>query len=114
MRLTDIMSSELADKNIQVNAMEPIGVHTRILEEIRDAAKETGNAQLFEYAQRVTSGGGTPIEKVAELAVFLAGNSSGSLTGRIFSTADDILELSNRIPEIMASGAYTFRRVELD
>jgi NAD(P)-dependent dehydrogenase (short-subunit alcohol dehydrogenase family) len=112
MRLTDILSSELGDQNVQVNAMSPIGVNTRIFEETRDAANEAGITQLFEYAQRVTSGGGTPVEKVAQLAVFLGGRSSATLTGRIFSTNDDISTISNRIPQIMASNEFTFMRVE--
>lgn len=112
-RLTEILSLELEGKNIQVNALGPGSIHTRLWEEIRDAAAAVGDTELYEFGQRVTSGGGASIERAAELAVFLASDTSGNLSGRlIHAVADDFSNLPPHIPEIMASNLYTLRRVE--
>ena len=112
-RLTEILSLELADKNIQVNALGPGSIHTRMWEEITDRAQAAGDTELYEFGQQVTGGGGASIERAAELAVWLAGQASGDLSGRlVHAVTDDFPNLPPRIPDIMASDTYTLRRVE--
>ena len=112
-RLTEILSLELADKNIQVNALGPGSIHTRMWEEITDRAQAAGDTELYEFGQQVTGGGGASIERAAELAVWLAGQASGDLSGRlVHAVTDDFPNLPPRIPDIMASNIYTLRRVE--
>jgi hypothetical protein len=49
------------------------------------------------------------------LAVWLAGETSGKLSGRlVHAVMDDYPNLAGRIPEIMASDAYTLRRMDLE
>ena len=113
-RLTEGLALELASTNVQVNALGPGSINTKMWEEMRDAAKDAGATEIYEVGQKVTSGGGASIEQVAELAVFLASNDSGKLSGRlVHSLMDDFPNLPPRIPEIMASDAYLLRRVEL-
>ncbi len=109
---TETLAQEVADYNIQVNAMSPGSIHTRIWEETRDAAQAIGDQALYETGVRVTSGGGASLERAAELAVFLASDSSRNLSGRLLRGVDDFDELSRLVPEIMASELYTLRRVE--
>lgn len=91
--LTETLSLELEGTNIQVNALSPGSIHTRMWEETRDAAEAIGDTELYEYGVRVTAGGGAPIERAAELAVFLASEASGRLSGRVIqATTDDFLE----------------------
>ena len=112
-RLTEILSLELADKNIQVNALGPGSIHTRMWEEITDRAQAAGDTELYEFGQQVTGGGGASIERAAELAVWLAGQASGDLSGRlVHAVTDDFPNLPPRIPDIMVSDTYTLRRVE--
>ena len=110
--LTETLASELAGTNIQVNAIGPGSIHTRMWEETRDAAEAVGDVALFELGRRVTSGGGAPMERVVELAVLLASEASGRLSGRLIQASDDFSDLPSRIPEIMSSDVYTLRRVE--
>lgn len=109
-RLTEVLSHQLAGKNIQVNAMSP-GGNTRAFEELLDHAKQIGDIELFELAQRGSTADAR--ERSAELAVFLASDASGDLNGRVIHVSDDFNNLPPRIPEIMTSDAYTLRRVEL-
>lgn len=112
-RLTECLALELAGTNVCVNALGPGGIHTRLVEEMRDEAAAAGSDDIYGQSLSVTSGGGESMERVAELAVFLASDEAGSLSGRLVSTKDDLPSQPDRVPEIMASDAYLLRRVEL-
>ena len=112
-RLTETLALELEGSNIQVNALGPGSIHTQMWEELRDSAYTAGDAQLHALGQRVTSGGGASLERAAALAVFLASDASGALSGRLISAVtDDFPNLPTQIQRIMASDALTLRRVD--
>lgn len=112
-RLTEILALELADRNILVNALGPGSIHTRMWEEITDGAQAVGDTELYEFGLQVTGGGGAPMERAAELAVWLASDAADGLSGRlIHAVADDFPSLTPQIPQIMASDRYTLRRDE--
>ena len=109
-RLTEVLAQELEGKGITVNALGPGSVHTSMWERMTDQAAEAGAEFIHELGQRVLSGGGAPIDDCAELAVWLASEESGGLSGRIISAAaDDFRNLRPQIPEIMEGDAYTLR-----
>jgi 3-oxoacyl-[acyl-carrier protein] reductase len=113
-RLTETLALELEGTNIQVNALGPGSIHTQMWEELRDGAQTAGDPQLYALGQRVTSGGGAAIEQAAALAVFLASEASGTLSGRLISAVtDNISGLPAQISRIMSSDALTLRRVDL-
>ena len=112
-RLTEGLAIELAQTNVHVNLMLPGAIHTRALEEVRDAAAVAGLSELYEACRVLTDGAGDSVEQSADLAVFLACGDSGSLSGRLISVSDDFPNLPGRIPEIMGSEVYQSRRVEL-
>lgn len=112
-RLTETLALELDGTNIQVNALGPGSIHTDMWEELRDQAQAAGDAQLHALGQRVTSGGGASLARAAALAVFLASDASGTLSGRLLSAVtDDFPALAVQVQRIMASEAFTLRRVE--
>ena len=114
-RLTEVLAQELDGKGITVNALGPGSVHTSMWDRMTEQAADAGADFIHELGLRVTSGGGASIDECAELAVWLASDESGALTGRLISAAtDDFRGLPPRIAEIMAGDAYTLRRVGLD
>ena len=114
-RLTEVLAQELDGKGITVNALGPGSVHTSMWDRMTVQAEEAGADFIHQLGLRVTSGGGASIDECAELAVWLASDDSGALTGRLISAAtDDFRGLPPRIEEIMAGDAYTLRRVGLD
>ena len=113
-RLTEVLAQELEHKGITVNALGPGSVHTTMWDHMTEEAAEVGATFIHETGLRVTSGGGASIDDCAELAVWLAADESNGLTGRMISaTTDDFRSLPPRIPEVMASDAYTLRRIPL-
>ena len=109
-RLTEVLALELQDTGISVNALGPGSVHTAMWDRMTAGAAAAGAGFIHETGRRVTSGGGAPIEQCAELAVWLAGDASAGLSGRLISAvADDYHALPPRIPEIMAGPAYQLR-----
>ena len=112
--LTETLALELIDDNIQVNAISPGSIHTRMWEETRDFAKIIGDEDLYETGLRVTTGGGASIESAAALVVFLASPASDKLNGRLLRAySDDFESLGSNIDRIINSDTFTMRRVEL-
>jgi NAD(P)-dependent dehydrogenase (short-subunit alcohol dehydrogenase family) len=112
-RLTETLADELREANIQVNAVAPGPVRSRMWDEMRAAGAAGGKKLLSELAQMDETGGVSP-ERVAALAAFLASSRSRGLTGRLISAVHDRWEeLSGKIPEIMNTEKGTLRRVPL-
>ena len=111
--ITETLSIELEGRNIQVNAMAPGSIHTRMWDETFDAAVRIGDSELSEWGRRVTGGRGASMEQAAERAVFLASDAVGSMSGRLLqAVTDDFDGLPPRIPQVMASDVFLRRRVE--
>jgi len=109
-RLTETLAEEVRPYGIQVNAIAPGGVNTRLIDAVLTAGEAAGKEAL-EEAKRLKAGQGTPPEEVAALAVFLASDASQGLTGRLISVVwDDWRSMASRIDRIMASDFYTLRR----
>ena len=112
--LTETLALELSGNNIQVNAISPGSIHTKMWEETRDLAKQIGDEDLYGKGIQVTTGGGDSIESAADLAVFLASPASDKLTGKLLRAYSDDLEiLESNISLIMQSDIFTMRRVEI-
>jgi 3-oxoacyl-[acyl-carrier protein] reductase len=110
-RLTETLAEEVKGFNIQVNAIAPGAVNTRLVDEILAAGPAAGEEMLAQ-TRRQKETGGVPPERAAALAVFLASEESDGLSGRLISAVwDDWQSMNGRIDQIMASELYTLRRV---
>jgi len=110
-RLTETLAEEVKGFNIQVNAIAPGAVNTRLMDEILAAGAAAGE-EMLARTRRQKETGGVPPERGAALAVFLASDESDGLSGRLISAVwDDWESMSGRIDQIMASELYTLRRV---
>ena len=112
-RLTETLAEELKDFNVQVNAIAPGAINTRIQEEILAAGEVAGEKALAE-AKKARETGGTPLDVPAGLAVFLASDESDGLTGKLISAVwDDWSKMDGeRIKEIELKCLYTLRRID--
>jgi NAD(P)-dependent dehydrogenase (short-subunit alcohol dehydrogenase family) len=112
-RFIESLAEELQAANIDVNAIAPGPVKSRMWDEMR-AAGEQGGSRTLEELKKMQETGGVSPERAAALALFLASERSDGLTGRLISAVyDDWEALHGRIAEIMHSEAGTLRRVPL-
>jgi 3-oxoacyl-[acyl-carrier protein] reductase len=112
-RLTETIAEEVREYNIQVNAIAPGAVNTKFLEQALSAGEEAVGKELFKKLQQQKKSGGTPPEKAAELAVFLASCNLPELTGRLISAVwDDWKKIPDRINEIANTSLFTMRRID--
>ncbi len=111
-RLTETVAEELRSYLITVNALAPGGVYTEMTEELLRSPGLGAPSDLAE-AERIKATGGTPPERIGELAVFLASDAGRPLTGRFISAAWDDWEAMARqaVEEDGLGDLYTLRRV---
>ena len=111
-RLSENLAEELRGDHVDVNAIAPGAVDTRMQEEILKAGERAGYE--LAAARAVRNGeAGVPVTLAAELAVFLASESSDGLTGKLISAPHDPWrEWAGRGSELSASPMYTLRRLD--
>jgi NAD(P)-dependent dehydrogenase (short-subunit alcohol dehydrogenase family) len=111
-RLTETFAHELADRRIDVNAIAPGALNTRLLDEVLDAGPERVGEDFYAKALKQQQEGGAPLEKGAQLAVYLASAESDGVSGRLISALwDDWRAFGAQREELSASDVYTLRRI---
>jgi NAD(P)-dependent dehydrogenase (short-subunit alcohol dehydrogenase family) len=110
-RLTESLAQEVSEFNIDINAIAPGGVNTRLLDQALVAGEAAGKDFMAKVIKQKTEGGVAP-ERVAELAVFLASSESDGLSGKFISLLwDNWRQSPQYLNEIMSTDVYTLRRI---
>jgi NAD(P)-dependent dehydrogenase (short-subunit alcohol dehydrogenase family) len=111
-RLTETLAEELREFSIDVNAVAPGALNTRLLDEVLEAGPDTVGNAFFEKALKQRDSGGVPLEKAARLCVYLASSESDGITGKLISAQWDPWENLHEFREqIDKSDVYTLRRI---
>jgi len=111
-RLTETMAEECKDFNIDINAISPGALNTRLLDEILDIGEKVVGKKFYEKALKQKADGGTSLELGADLCVFLASGESNGISGKLISAQwDKWRELPDHRKELMDSDIYTLRRI---
>ena len=109
---TETIAEELRPHNIRVNAIAPGPVNTRIQEQVLSSSLKVGDRGL-EIAKKTSLNGGTDLDKISSLALFLISEKSEGLTGKVISAVHDVWkDFSTDMPEIQASILFNFRRID--
>ncbi len=112
-RLTETVAAELKSFNIDVNAIAPGAVNTKLLDDLLKAGPEKVGEETYKRSLEQKKNGGVSPEKAAELVVFLASDASNGISGRIISAVwDDYKIFPAHLKEIMESDIYTWRRIK--
>lgn len=110
-RLTETLADEVKEHHIDINAIAPGAVNTKLLDEVLEA-RQTAGKDFLEKSIKQKREGGTSPEKAAELAVFLASSKSDGLTGKLVSAVwDNWRDIPQHLDEIVSSDVYTMRRI---
>jgi 3-oxoacyl-[acyl-carrier protein] reductase len=113
-RLTETLAEEVRAYNIQINAIAPGAVDTKLQDQVLAAGARGGDLYNRMRRLRETGEGATPRHLPAELAVFLCSEDSRGLTGKLIAAPfDDWQSWDKRcIDEVMSQPWFTLRRLD--
>jgi 3-oxoacyl-[acyl-carrier protein] reductase len=111
-RLTETLALEVKDWGIDVNAVAPGALATRLTDQLIAAGPERVGAGLHARMVKLKADGGTPLDVGAALCVYLASAESDGVTGRLIAAQWDPWPFSDAIKgELAGSDIYTLRRI---
>jgi 3-oxoacyl-[acyl-carrier protein] reductase len=111
-RLTETIAEECKEYSIEINAIAPGALNTRLLDEILEAGPDQVGRAFYEKAVKQKSDGGTPLDLGASLCVYLASSESNGITGKLISAPwDPWQNLAHYREDLKNSDIYTLRRI---
>lgn len=111
-RFTETLALEAREWNIDVNAIAPGALMTRLTDQLISAGPERVGAALHARMVKLKQEGGTPLSVGAELCGYLASAESDGLTGRLISAPWDPWPFSaEQRQEVSESDIYALRRI---
>lgn len=111
-RLTETLAHETAGAGIDVNAVAPGALNTRLLGEVLEAGPEKVGESFYKKALQQQAGGGAPLDKGSALCAYLLSAESDGITGRLLSAIwDPWPTLAERSEKLASSDIYTLRRI---
>jgi len=111
-RLMETLAEELKSFQVDVNAIAPGALATRLVDEVLAAGPEKVGAAFFEKNKGWKENGAVPLELGASLAVYLASAESDGITGRLISAQwDPWKDLQKYRDELAKSDIYCLRRI---
>jgi NAD(P)-dependent dehydrogenase (short-subunit alcohol dehydrogenase family) len=110
-RFVETLALELREDHVDVNAIAPGALNTRLLDEVIAAGPERVGESFHRRALEQQQKGGTPLERGAELAVWLASSASDGITGRLLSAVWDPWRDLPSHQDDLDSDIYTLRRI---
>jgi 3-oxoacyl-[acyl-carrier protein] reductase len=111
-RLTETVAEETRGTGIDVNAVAPGALNTRLLEEMLAAGPDgVGEPEYRRVVEQKATGGSRP-EDAADLCVFLSSSESDGITGKLLSAVwDPWRTITSHREELTTSDIYTLRRI---
>lgn len=111
-RFSETLSQEVSSQHIRVNCISPGPMKTALLEEVVTSGVDASGELEFSVAENTLAGGGTSMDKVADLALFLAGKTGAAISGKLISAIWDNWAIwPERSEELKKSDVYTLRRI---
>jgi 3-oxoacyl-[acyl-carrier protein] reductase len=111
-RFAETLAEEVRGTGIDVNAIAPGALNTRMLDEIIHAGPEKVGQAFYDRSLQQKQSGGTPLDKGADLALFLASAASDGITAKLISAIwDDWEHWPDYLDELSSTDAYTLRRI---
>ncbi len=110
-RLMETLAEELKDFHVDVNAIAPGALATRLVDEVLAAGAEKVGAAFFEKNKNWKEKGAVPLELGASVAVYLASADSDGITGKLISAQWDPWEKLHEFKGDLGGDIYTLRRI---
>ncbi|MCX6602622.1 MAG: SDR family NAD(P)-dependent oxidoreductase [Acidobacteria bacterium] len=111
-RFAESLAEEVRGTGIDVNAIAPGALNTRMLDEVLEAGPEKVGKVFYERSLKQKESGGTALERGAALALFLASPASDGITAKLISAVwDNWEQWPEYLDKLSTSDVYTLRRI---
>jgi len=111
-RFAETLAEELREYHVDVNAIAPGALNTRLLDEVLAAGPQKVGTAFYERSLKQKEQGGSSLDRAAQLAVFLASGASDGITGKLLSAVwDPWDEFGGHLEELCRTDVYTLRRI---
>ena len=111
-RFVETLAEEAWEYRIDVNAIAPGALNTRMLDEVLEAGPEKVGQVFYDRSLKQKQQGGSPLDKGADLAVFLGSPASDGITGKLISALwDPWADLPKHLEDLNDSDIYALRRI---
>ncbi len=111
-RFAETLAEEVRGTGIDVNAVAPGALNTKMLDEVLEAGPKKVGQTFYDRALKQKKSDGAPLELGADLALFLASAESDGITGKLISAVwDDWEHWPEHLYELSSSDVYTLRRI---
>lgn len=111
-RLMETLAEELREFHIDVNAVAPGALKTRLVEQVLAAGPDKVGTAFLEKNRKWSEEGATPLELGANLCAYLASAESDGITGKLISAQWDAwARLHEHREELAGSDIYCLRRI---
>ena len=110
-RLTETLAEEYRADNIDVNAVAPGALRTRLTDQVLAAGAEKAGADFLAKNKKWAEGGADDPKLGAALCVWLASAESNGITGKLISAKWDPWQDPAKFCAAAAGDVYTLRRI---
>jgi NAD(P)-dependent dehydrogenase (short-subunit alcohol dehydrogenase family) len=112
-RLTETMALEVRGRGIEINAIAPGLLATRLTDQLLAAGPgRVGQAFYDRILKTMKEGSSTPLAVPAKLCVWLASGASDGVTGKLIAAVWDPYEnFPQHLAELNGTDIYTLRRI---
>ncbi|MEI8395758.1 MAG: SDR family oxidoreductase [Rhodospirillaceae bacterium] len=111
-RFTESLALDTQADHIDVNAIAPGALATRLTDQLLAAGPATVGQGFYDRIRTLSADGGTPLSVPSSLCVWLGSAESDGITGRLLAAVwDPWKTLAERREELAGSDIYTLRRI---
>jgi NAD(P)-dependent dehydrogenase (short-subunit alcohol dehydrogenase family) len=110
-RFAETLAEEVRQDGIDVNAIAPGALNTRLIDEVLEAGPDKVGQAFYDRTVKQKEQGGTPLEVGASLAVYLGSAESDGITGKLISAVWDPWETLAEHRDDLKGDIYTLRRI---
>lgn len=111
-RFSETIAQEVGSIGVRVNCIAPGVMPSSLLEEVILAGPIKSGEKEYKIALKTMQNENASLEKISQLAIFLASNLSEGITGKLISAAwDNWEEWPQYLKALQDSDVYTLRRI---